>query len=248
MATMGQTNRAIDDFSKAIARNPNYSDAFHNRGLVRQRTGDKVGALADFDQAITLAPYFVGAYFSRGTFYYANGEYDLALEDYTAAIERSTDQPLYREHYSRRIHSKSLAARGVLFRKRGFLNKAIADYQASIDVDPEFADPYMGLANMLALQGKFSEAIKLNTKAIKLSTDDSIPFINRGLAFLKLEKYQKAIEDFTTVILLDRKSVEAAYKYRALAHGKLGKYDLYRRDRKKFEELEAARKAERNKI
>ncbi|MGK7894284.1 MAG: tetratricopeptide repeat protein, partial [Xenococcus sp. (in: cyanobacteria)] len=47
---------AIADYTKAIEINPQYSDAYKNRGNARRKLGDHQGAIADYDQAIELNP------------------------------------------------------------------------------------------------------------------------------------------------------------------------------------------------
>jgi len=47
---------AIADLSQAIKINPNYAEAYSNRGNVRDDLGDKQGAVADFNQAIKINP------------------------------------------------------------------------------------------------------------------------------------------------------------------------------------------------
>ena len=48
-------------------RNAYYSNAYNNRGSVRQVQGDPAGAIADYDQAIVLHPGYSEAYSNRGT-------------------------------------------------------------------------------------------------------------------------------------------------------------------------------------
>ena len=55
-ATKGDYDRAIEDFNKAIALNPNSSEALLNRGIARLRKGDQMGGRADIAQAKLLDP------------------------------------------------------------------------------------------------------------------------------------------------------------------------------------------------
>jgi tetratricopeptide (TPR) repeat protein len=57
---------AIADYTQAIRINPNYAEAYNNRGWVRNRAGDFQGAIADLNQVIRINPNDANAYFSRG--------------------------------------------------------------------------------------------------------------------------------------------------------------------------------------
>jgi tetratricopeptide (TPR) repeat protein len=45
---------AVQSYSEAIERDPNFARAYGNRGLVRSNLGDRRGALADWQQAAKL--------------------------------------------------------------------------------------------------------------------------------------------------------------------------------------------------
>src|SRR4028119_1862952 len=47
----GDYQGAIQAFSQAIVLNPNYAQAYNNRGSARRTLGDSQGAIADFNQA-----------------------------------------------------------------------------------------------------------------------------------------------------------------------------------------------------
>jgi len=48
--------QAIADYSEAIRIRPTYEDAFFNRGLVFEKSGDTAAALADFQSYHRLVP------------------------------------------------------------------------------------------------------------------------------------------------------------------------------------------------
>ena len=47
---------AIEDFSRVIELNPEYADAYYNRGIVNENLKNYTNAVADFDEAIKLEP------------------------------------------------------------------------------------------------------------------------------------------------------------------------------------------------
>ncbi|WP_445172538.1 tetratricopeptide repeat protein [Microcoleus sp.] len=68
----GDNQGAVQAFNQAIKLNPNYTEAYGNRGIARYRLGDKQGAVADFNQALQINPNYANAYNNR-----ANARSDL---------------------------------------------------------------------------------------------------------------------------------------------------------------------------
>src|SRR6516164_2368282 len=62
----GDLERALADFTKAIAIDPKVARAYTNRGLVLKTKGDLDRAIADYDKAIELDPKHLLAYYDRG--------------------------------------------------------------------------------------------------------------------------------------------------------------------------------------
>ncbi|KAI6653503.1 Tetratricopeptide repeat protein 32 [Oopsacas minuta] len=52
---------AIQDYSEAIALDPNFEIAFYNRGLVRYRLGFYSGSRDDLDKCLLINPQFIEA-------------------------------------------------------------------------------------------------------------------------------------------------------------------------------------------
>jgi tetratricopeptide (TPR) repeat protein len=46
--------------------NPNYAEAYYNRGVARRALGDKQGAVAEYNQALRINPNYAEAYYNRG--------------------------------------------------------------------------------------------------------------------------------------------------------------------------------------
>ena len=63
---LGKYEEAIKDYDKAIELDPDYSDAYNNRGLAKYYL-DKYGeAIKDFNKVIELTPNYTNAYYDRG--------------------------------------------------------------------------------------------------------------------------------------------------------------------------------------
>jgi lipoprotein NlpI len=83
----GDLDRAIVDWTTAIALDPKLAIAYNNRGLAYHDKGDLDRAIADYDKTIALDPKLAIAYNNRGLTYRAKGDLDRAIADYTRAVE-----------------------------------------------------------------------------------------------------------------------------------------------------------------
>jgi tetratricopeptide (TPR) repeat protein len=83
---------AISDYDSALALNPKHEALWNDRGLAKQETYDKSGAVADFTQDIVLERQnndLHGMTYpleNRGDLYVKLGDYRHAVEDYTSLI------------------------------------------------------------------------------------------------------------------------------------------------------------------
>ena len=78
---------AIADYSKAIALQPNFADAYYSRGNSKLQLKDYIGAIADYSKAIELKPDNADAYYNRGNSKILPKDYNGAIIDYSKAIE-----------------------------------------------------------------------------------------------------------------------------------------------------------------
>lgn len=91
LAMIGLQDEAIEAYSDSIKLNPNYADAYNNRGRTYADKGDLNSAIREFTKAIELNPNFADAYNNRGSAYYIKDELDNALADFTSAIAIKPD-------------------------------------------------------------------------------------------------------------------------------------------------------------
>ncbi|MEG3958309.1 tetratricopeptide repeat protein [Microcoleus sp. herbarium2] len=126
----GDYQGAIAAYTQAIALNPNYVQAYHNRGIVRSKLGDKQGAVADYNQALRINPNYAKAYYNRGIARDDLGDKQGAVADYNQALRIN---PNYVLAYNNRG-----LARFELGDKQG----AVADYNQALRIDPNHVNAY----------------------------------------------------------------------------------------------------------
>ena len=82
---MKQFNRALADYDRALALDPNLADAYNNRGILHLARGDVEAAQADFSAAIAINPAHALAYYNRGIALRLHGD----LEDSKKDLEQA---------------------------------------------------------------------------------------------------------------------------------------------------------------
>ncbi len=73
--------------NEAIEINPNFTDAYHDRGLAKDKLQDYSGAIQDYNKAIELNPNSSDAYYNRGLDKITLGQKDNGCLDLSKAGE-----------------------------------------------------------------------------------------------------------------------------------------------------------------
>src|SRR3989338_2224971 len=82
----GEYDREIEDYNKAIALDPNYAQAYSNRGVAYYNKRQYDRAIEDYNKAIALDLNYAFVYNTRGVAYYNKRQYDRGIEDLNKAI------------------------------------------------------------------------------------------------------------------------------------------------------------------
>jgi tetratricopeptide (TPR) repeat protein len=127
--------------------------------------------------------------------------------------------------------------RGVEYGKRGDLERAIADFDQAIKLNPKDSSLYNNRGLAWKAKGDLDRAIADEDQAIELDAKLASAYYNRGLAWRAKGNLDRAIADYDQAITLDP-DYTSAYYNRAVALE--GKGDLQRAlaDFKKFTELD----------
>ncbi len=197
---------AIDDFDKAIEGNPDYDNAYYNRGTAKKDLGiarnDNAllqSAFSDFNKAISLNPDFAQSYVNRGFLKDQKGDQAGAILDFDKAIGLNAGDP------------SPYLNRGVAKGKMGRFKEAIDDFNILIQKFPGNASAYSNRGLALDQMGETKEAIADFSAAIRLDPGFVAAITSRGIALQKMKDFPGAIADFSKVITIDPRSPEPYY-------------------------------------
>jgi lipoprotein NlpI len=100
--------------------------------------------------------------------------------------------------------------RAVEYQNKGDLDRAIADYNEAIRLDPEYVTAYRNRARTWNLKGDADNSIADFNQAIKLNPKDAEAFFGRGRTFLGSGALPKALADLNQASELNPKGAYIA--------------------------------------
>lgn len=163
------------------------------------------GQTAEPSVPASIRPLFV-----RALTWYRNGDVDKAIGAFDEVIRL---QPTFARAY---------ILRGNAYMLKVKYDKALADFNQAILIDSKNAAAYCDRADFENhFRGRPKTALADYDRAILLSPKFQRAYFNRGICFLELHDYDRAISDFTRSIALVPNDL-SAYGPRAYAYAKRG--------------------------
>ncbi len=206
----GMNEQALADFNKAISLDPNYAQAYANRGLVYRRTNKLDLALADYDKALSIEPSYAPAYLGRGIVYSLQGKTMQSLADST---RRSRCAPTTR---------KPITIAACSIRARASINSPSTISQPRSDSRRSGAESYLARALSYLAAGNDSAAASDLDQAVQLDPTDPKAWASRGLAYERLGQNDKAAGSYAKALNLNDKYAPAVAGF-ARVGGQVGK-------------------------
>jgi len=239
----GDFSGAIADCTTVISKFPSgEADALTERGAVRRDQGDLAGAAEDLSDAIRLEPRLGLALSRRGYVYLRLRRFDEALKDLDAALYLEPNDIDYLNRaivYSATAKSEqalkelnglierdaqnadALYQRGLVYRDQQNYAAAIADFRATLRLEPQRADALAALALLLASAPQATpedgaEALQLAEQAVSLSQRKDANHLDAlAAAQAKAGQYERAVVTEQAALELAQGSPsEAGYKER----------------------------------
>jgi len=187
---LGQYERALAHYNKAVELVPNSGEALINRAVVNLELGRTQSCLQDLEHALKLGenPW---AYLYRGVIQELIGERRRAQENYSRAIRLDPD---FVPGYYRR---------GLLYMELGEYDKAFQDESRVLELDAVHSGAYTVRGVARAALGDSQWALNDLGKGCTLAPRPRDAFYQRGLVQHQLGLYTEALADFAQVIELD---------------------------------------------
>ncbi|EPF37375.1 tetratricopeptide repeat protein [Treponema denticola] len=195
--------RAIYYYTKAIETDPDYIEAYLNRGEMYYYVNEHEKALADFDRIIELSPQSDKAYYFKGLLFNDDGNYNKAIENLNTAI--SLNDKAY-EYYE---------ARSTAYEQINEYEKAFEDINTAIKLNQKSAKLYNLRGRLHEHFERTDDAINDFKIATKLDPNDIWTYDELILAYMKEDKIDKAFEIADKMIKLKPVRIDILYEIRA---------------------------------
>ena len=240
-------NEKIRYYDKAIKINPNYSDAYINRGLVKNELQDYEGSIEDYNKAIELDPRCSLAYNNRGYTKHKKGDYEGALADYNKAILLNPKLNIALDNKAKLLNevcikddeefiAKYYLSLGIQEINKGNFLEGIKNIDESIKHNDKSDVAYFYKAAAYHNLNNVDLAFENYSKAIELNKNMVDAYYNRGQLMLK-DNPKQALDDFVTSVALDPKFIDAYFAIAAIQKN-LGQYKNAIKNLDKILELE----------
>jgi tetratricopeptide (TPR) repeat protein len=189
---LGNSDRAISDYNKAIKLDSEDAVVYYNRGLAYADLGDYDPAIADYSEAIELGHDPLSwPYYSRAVAYYNQGNYERAVANYKRVIELDPDHALTHNNL----------AWTLAYDLDTNYQEALTYARRSVELNPQ-AYNHDTLALVYYKLEQYEKALEHYNMALSLDTEHTSSYKGRGDVYLALDNIEATLSDYETYLSL----------------------------------------------
>jgi tetratricopeptide (TPR) repeat protein len=194
--SINSKKNVLDDLNKAISLDPNYAEAYMERGLYYARKNDFESAKADLKQAAQIndSP-LVEINLAR--ILLATKENDTALE----AAKRANQMDV--------TMVESYLVLGMAYRAKGQIDQAVDVLETYLKYQPDNAEAFAVLGAAYYNRGDYTTAEKNLMQAVRLDKTNSEAYFWLGETYLEQKDYDSALSNFQSSIRYNSNSFNA---------------------------------------
>ena len=191
MPMLGDLDKALADFDKAIALKPDYALGHANRGWVLAQRNKHDEAVVEYSEAIRLAPGNPDNLNDRGWSLIKIEQYDRAIADFDEAIRIKPE------------HINAWQNCGWAYWLKGDLDKALADLDQAVSLDPGQSRPAARPCRGARRQGRFRPSRSPPmTRFSAIAPDEGRALNGRAWGYAQKGELDKALDDAERAVRL----------------------------------------------
>lgn len=187
---------ALNDFKKAVSLDSSKAEYFSAIGDLLFENQDLQGSVKWLEKALALDPKDMKSHLKLAKLF-------LYLQEYATAF-REINIVLRQDVYN----TEAYFLKGMVYKDMKDTAKAISSFQTAVQMQPDnyFALEQLGL--MFSAK-KDPLALKYFDNAYTLDTSNPAPVFAKGVYYQNIGDYEKAKQEYTNVIMLDRQYAPA---------------------------------------
>jgi tetratricopeptide (TPR) repeat protein len=221
----GAFDYAIDQYTYALQINPDFAEAYNNRGVAHIESGNPYDALLDYQEALNLNPDYHECRLNRAFAYEKIAQYRLALSELEKVMKIYPDSG-FLHFYKGIVLTKSrdftgaqtcfirsirqdgenvevLVNLGTLKLFLGQLDSAELYVQKALLLNPREANAFNTLSQVKLAKGDLEGALYAINLALELVPQEAFFLNNRGLIYLEMNEAEVALADINKSIMLN---------------------------------------------
>ena len=178
----GQTAKARVAYERALALQPDLSEASNDLGALLAENGDLEGAIARFRAALGASPDYPDALNNLGYALLLTGHGAEARELYERALKLQPDFP------------EALNNLGMILGRQGEMDRAEAYFRKALQKRPGYEEAANNLALVLVARGHTDDAIRLLQGVLERSPEAESASVTLAKIYLSLDRQRDGLE------------------------------------------------------
>lgn len=200
----GRMTEALSLYDKVLREDSLNFEAWYEKGLILERTGDTTGAIEALGKAYTLQP--INTYALELAHIYAESRNAAALPICDAVLKKDSTHALL----------DPLFIKGIYYSNTSQYKKAIVQFDSCIGRDWKFTDAYLEKGIALFREKDYDSAMSVFQMTIRVSNTYPDGYFWVGRCYEAKDQKQQAITYYRRALALDKDFKEAAERIKKL--------------------------------
>lgn len=179
---MGDVEKSIPYYIKAIELNPKYILTYNNLGNAYKALNQYNKSIDAYISGLKINPNNANTYNNLGMAYEGISDYENSINSYKKAISINPK-------YAKAVNNLAV----VLYKIKRY-DESVNVFKIALDIDPEYYEVYSNLGAALNKAKSYDESIEALQTAIKHNPKHGGAYTNLGNVYNKLHDYKEAVK------------------------------------------------------
>jgi protein O-mannosyl-transferase len=187
---LGRNDEAISQYDLALRFKPDSYNPHYRMGLILMRLGKIPQAIAQFNEALTIQPDHADAHNQLALAFVQQGDLQDAIAQWSQAAQIQPD-PEAEFNW------------GYALEKLGKNDEAIARYEESMRLNPDFFQPHFNLGRLLMSLARYPQAITQFDESVRIRPNSAPAHDDLALALCQAGQAREAITQWKLALRIN---------------------------------------------